>query len=151
VSDTDRAAESGWRGVSETTSSRPGIDLAAIAAGFIHRRVLLLLGAVLGLTLGVTWAVFGSRTYEVRVVASPVDAESTFASLEQTSRLASLFGLAAPGSVSRKDETIATLTSRAFLYSFIRERNLVSRHNRAGRRRSALIVLRPSTRLTTCS
>lgn len=125
MSNTDRAIESSLHDASETTSPRPGIDLAAFAGSFIHRRALLLLGVVFGLALGLAWAMLGSKTYEVRVVASAVDAESTFASLEQASRLASLFGLAAPESVSRKDETIATLTSRAFLYSFIREQNLM--------------------------
>jgi uncharacterized protein involved in exopolysaccharide biosynthesis len=121
----DRTVEARPRNASETTSPRPGIDLAAIAGSVVRRRLLLVLGFVVGLAVGVTWAVFGSKTYEVRVLATPVDAESSFASGIQQSGLAGLVGLATPASVTRKDETIATLTSRAFIYSLIHDLNLM--------------------------
>jgi len=73
------------------------------------------------------WAWRSGLWYEVTILAAPNDREMGGAdSLIESAGLAGLIGLTPPGQVKVKDEAIATLTSRKFLYEFITDLELLS-------------------------
>jgi len=73
------------------------------------------------------WAWRSGLWYEATIITAPNDREIGGAdSLIESAGLAGLIGLTPPGQVKVKDEAIATLTSRSFLYAFISDFGLLS-------------------------
>jgi len=102
------------------------VDLARLFGELRARVGRIALAAVAGAALGVAWHLVADAEYLATLVASPSEAESTSAgSLAAAGDLGRLIGLSPQVTVSRKDEAIATLQSRGFLYEFIAEQRLL--------------------------
>lgn len=81
-----------------------------------------------GLLLGMVWGWRSGPIYEVVIVAVPTESDVMAGGnlLESAGLgLAGLIGFAPAGQITRKDESIAILKSRKFLYSFINDLDIV--------------------------
>ncbi len=108
------------------------LEPAAIDIGdFLDRvsgarwRLLVLL--IAGILLGFGWHAVSRPVYETVTVLAPVEGEmmAGLPGLPGGGELSRLMGVGAQPMVSRKDEAVATLLSRDFLYGFIRELELL--------------------------
>lgn len=104
----------------------PAIDVLLLGRA-VWERIWIIIGCgVIGIFFGIAWAWKSGSWYEVVVITAPNDREISGAeSLIESAGLAGLIGLTPPGRVKVKDEAIATLTSRNFLYSFITDLDLM--------------------------
>lgn len=106
--------------------AEPTINLSSIAASLRKARFGILASIAIGACAGALWAVLSNPVYETVIVAAPVEADPQSAgALAGPLGLASLVGLNPSGQVTRKNEALATLRSRAFLNSFVTDLKLL--------------------------
>lgn len=103
------------------------IDLGDFLARVSRARWWLIVLAVAGILLGFGWHAVSRPVYETVTVLAPVEGEmmAGLPGLPGSNELSRLMGVGAQPTVSRKDEAVATLLSRDFLYGFIRELDLL--------------------------
>jgi uncharacterized protein involved in exopolysaccharide biosynthesis len=102
------------------------IDLGILAGAVRSRWLAIFLTGLVGAALCLTWYALSDPVYEVVTVVAPAESEVQAGTFTESLGLASLVGLSPAESVSRKDEALAMLRSRSFLYSFIEELDLKS-------------------------
>ncbi len=106
--------------------AEPAIDLGTFALAVRRRAVGVSVMIIAGILAGALWAWRSGSVYEVLIVAAPTENEMLAGgALMEAAGFASLIGLAPATQVTRTDEAIATLESRAFLYSFVSDLDLL--------------------------
>lgn len=104
------------------------VDLSDLAASVQRRWMSLSLVTFVGLLLGMVWGWRSGPVYEVVIVAVPTESDVMAGGnlLESAGLgLAGLIGFAPAGQITRKDESIAILKSRKFLYLFLNDLDIV--------------------------